>query len=868
MASALSPAAPSPRFARGLRAAAALLLLALGLAAVRALSRETSWREIGLAAGSLPLAHGAAAAGFTILSYAALGLQDPVILSGLRRKVRWPVALLAGFGSYALGHTLGLTLLTGGSVRQHVYGREGVTAVEIGSVLLTAAAAFWAAVLMIIGSAAMLGAAPLPGVARAAAWPMAALVAIAAALAAAATRRSLGGWLARHGFRLPAPLHAVAVFGLSLVDLTAAAAALFVLLPAAAPSAFPTFLAVFALACAVAALSHVPGGAGIFEAVMLAGLPGDRPALLAALILFRLVYYLLPLCLAAALLILADGRRLRGGAGLALSGARTVATAISPALLSLLVFIGGAVLLVSGSLPALPGRLHALRSFVPLPFVEASHLAASLAGTGLLLLAPGLYRRLDGAFFLTRALLVAGALFSIGKGIDYEEAALLLALAALLQSTRPAFYRRTALLAEPISPRWILSILLALGASLWIGLIAYRNVAYSADLWWHFAWKGEASRFLRGGLGAAILCGAWALSRMLGPGATSLDEGLPPAVAERALAQARSTDALLAFTGDKRFILSSAGDAFLMYAVRRRSWIVMGDPVGPRRAWPELLWAIRARADAAQGRLLLYQISPDLLPLAVELGLSILKYGEEAKVDLAAFSLEASGMRGLRQSARRARREGARFEVGPAAGVPAILPALREISEEWLRARGRREKGFSLGRFLPDYLARFDCALVLWEGRIVAFANIWDLPGAAELSVDLMRHRAVLPYGTMDFLFAELMRWGRARGYRSFSLGLAPLSGIEARRLSPGWAKLAALLFRHGWRRYGFAGLRAYKEKFGPSWTPRFVAGPGGLEMVRALIDLRALIDARRPPAEPPAAHRLPALLRPLPVAD
>ena len=86
-----------------------------------------------------------------------------------------------------------------------------------------------------------------------------------------------------------------------------------------------------------------------------------------------------------------------------------------------------------------------LAAIVPLPFSEASHIAASLVGTGLLLLVPGLYRRLDGALVATRALLIAGALFSLAKGIDYEEAAVCLSLAALLHWTRGAFYRRTAL---------------------------------------------------------------------------------------------------------------------------------------------------------------------------------------------------------------------------------------------------------------------------------------------------------------------------------------------------------------------------------------------------------------------------------------
>jgi phosphatidylglycerol lysyltransferase len=94
----------------------------------------------------------------------------------------------------------------------------------------------------------------------------------------------------------------------------------------------------------------------------------------------------------------------------------------------------------------------------------------------------------------------------------------------------------------------------------------------------------------------------------------------------------------------------------------------------------------------------------------------------------------------------------------------------------------------------------------------------------------------------MDFLFAELMIWSRGAGYGRFSLGIAPLAGIEGRRLAPVWARAATLLFRYGDRFYGFQGLRAYKAKFQPNWEPRYVAGTGGLAMVQAMRDLARLI--------------------------
>ena len=384
---------------------------------------------------------------------------------------------------------------------------------------------------------------------------------------------------------------------------------------------------------------------------------------------------------------------------------------------------------------------------------------------------------------------------------------------------------------------------LAIALSLAIGLFAFKHVDYASQLWWQFSWHGDASRFLRATLGIAVLLVGFILTRLFrpvtevaAPEAMVLPGGLT------ALAGAEHTDAMLALTGDKRFLLADEGDAFVMYQVQGHSWIVMGDPVGPRERWADLVWQLRDRADAAQGRLLLYQITADALPLAIDLGLQLVKYGEEARVDLGGFNLDGPQARALRYSDRRATREGAVFCVVAAVNVPALLAELRTVSDEWLALKGQSEKRFSVGAFDPAYLANFDCAVVRHAGRIVAFANIWASACRTELSIDLMRHTATMPYGTMDFLFIQLMLWGKAQGYGWFSLGLAPLAGIEARRLAPLWARAGGFLYRHGEALYGFEGLRGYKDKFAPVWEPRFIAGPDGVGMARALIDLQTLV--------------------------
>ncbi|MGJ3629531.1 hypothetical protein AB5I41_26685 [Sphingomonas sp. MMS24-JH45] len=270
-------------------------------------------------------------------------------------------------------------------------------------------------------------------------------------------------------------------------------------------------------------VTHVPGGIGVFELVVLAVPPADRGTALAALVVYRIVYYLLPSPSLSRCWCGARAHRARR----LLAGGRQVVSGVAPMLLAAATFMGGAMLLLSGSLPSLHARMGDLVRVVPLPFIEASHVAASLVGTGLLLLAPGLWRRLDGAFVATRALLVAGAVFSLVKGAEYEEAIVCLTLAALLQWTRAAFFRRTALTQTPLSGGWLAAVGVVLAAATWAGFFAYRQVPYDDALWWSFALHGDAPRFLRAMLGAMVLLAAVILWRWLGPARSVPNAGGP-----------------------------------------------------------------------------------------------------------------------------------------------------------------------------------------------------------------------------------------------------------------------------------------------------------------------------------------------------
>ena len=125
----------------------------------------------------------------------------------------------------------------------------------------------------------------------------------------------------------------------------------------------------------------------------------------------------------------------------------------------------------------------------------------------------------------------------------------------------------------------------------------------------------------------------------------------------------------------------------------------------------------------------------------------------------------------------------------------------------------------------------------------MAFANLWLGAGHQEMSIDLMRYVPASPDGVMDYLFVELLQWGRQQSYQSFNFGMAPLSGLENRTLAPFWSKAGSLVFRHGEHFYNFQGLRQYKEKFDPQWRPKYLVCRGGLALPRILANVATLIS-------------------------
>lgn len=793
------------------------------------------------------------AALLTTAGYATLIGYDLLAMRFIGRSMPRASVAATAFIANALGNNLGNTLVTGAAVRYWTYGALGLSAPEIGKVVLFCSLGFWLGFLLVCGTAFMAGPITLPPTLRWAGETSGPLglvfltvLLFYALLTVVSAHRALPYRIGTRRFRLPSPALTLGQIGVASVDLCLMVSVFYALLPANSGVEFAQCCAVFLAALVAGNASLVPGGMGVFESaiVLMLGSRITAPELVAALVAFRAIYFVAPLLLAGALLGLRSAAPLLPLVRERISASAISFVALTPQVLAAVVFFMGALLLFSGSTPAAVGRLEPLGLVLALPLIEASHFLASLAGAALVLLARGLQRRLDAAWLMALVLLSAGAVLSLAKGWDYEEAAVLGMAAAILLPARAQFHRKSSLLAEPFSPAWTAAVAMVLCACGWLVQFAHHHALEAGASWWEFALHSEASRSARAAVGAVSLAALVGLERLLRPARPAIAPPVPEDM-ERArplVANAAQTYANLALRGDKALLFSAAQDAFLMYGRAGRSWVAMGDPVGSPEGASELLWRFHDLCDRYDGWCVFYEVRGERRADYAELGLALTPLGEQARVDLAGFDVDSPRHGGLRQSRARLLRKGFRFEIVPREAVAQLLPALAQVSAAWLATKTAHEKEFSNASFDAAYLTQFPVALVRNDQGIVAFANLWCGAGRQELSVDLMRHLPAAPNGTMDFLFTELMSWGRANQYRWFDLGMAPLAGLEAQPEAPLWSRIGTLLYRHGEHFYNFEGLRRFKTKFGPVWTPMYLASPGGAALPAILVDVAALM--------------------------
>ncbi len=828
-----------------------LLIVAIAIIVLHQLATHVTWSDVKADVVDVsPLVIlGAIAA--TIFSFVGISFYDVFAVQSIAKgKIPLRIAAFTGACGYAVSNLLGFSYLTGTAVRYRIYASLGLDLSLVAGVIATSWVAFWMALVVILGGLFTFhptGLNTVLGISDSVetvigAVLLCAIVAFFIWLASGKRRVAAFGV----GLNLPSFKLSLGLTGAGCVDALGAALTLYVLMPADLVQSFPFFFVVFIAAISLGLLSHAPAGLGVFEATIIAGLGASvRSDVLAALLLYRMIYTVMPFCLATLGLAGIWVKSNKDGIGSTANWSYRVAKPLVPVIAAGVCLTAGATLLVSGSLPSDSASLSKLKDVLPVSFIQASHMAGSIVGLLLIIISRGLYRKLFRAWLMALALMGIGLIVSLAKGLDWREAMSLALSFLVLLAFKSAFYRVEAASIFRLNRAWIISIIPLLAVTIWIGFFAYSHVDYQNELWWQFALHGDAPRFMRASLVVTIIFAVIGVNSIIqNRGDVVLAQPIPDQI-RTLVAASEDADAQISLTGDKAFLIAEDNSAFLAYADTGHSLIAKGDPVGDKVAGAKLIWQLREQADKAGRRCAFYSVSPEYIPTYLDLGLSVMKIGEVARVNLTYFSLDGSSRKGFRQAKNRAAREGYVFEVIPAAQVVEILPELRRISDAWLASKQGEEKAFSLGAFADDYNRYFDHAVLRNSetGEIAAFANLFQSGNRNELSLDLMRYLPDRQSFVMDALFAELMLWGAEQGFHWFSLGAAPFSGIDNHRLASFWNRVGGFVYEHGEHFYHFEGLRSFKQKFDPVWTPNYLASPGGLAVPRVLYEVNVLVS-------------------------
>lgn len=241
---------------------------------------------------------------FVAAGYFTLTFYDLFALRTIgRTDVSYPTAALAGFTSYSIGHNIGASAVTGGAVRYRVYSAHGVSALEVAKICFVAGLTFWLGNATVLGLGIFYAPEAASAIDQLPPWfnrilGAVVIIALVAYVAWVWVRPRVIG-RSNWQVTLPGGPLTLLQIAIGIVDLACCAAAMYLLLPDEPHIGFITLSVIFVSATLLGFASHSPGGLGVFDAAMLVALwQFDREDLLAGLLLFRLLYYIIPFTLA------------------------------------------------------------------------------------------------------------------------------------------------------------------------------------------------------------------------------------------------------------------------------------------------------------------------------------------------------------------------------------------------------------------------------------------------------------------------------------------------------------------------------------------------------------------------------------------
>jgi len=530
----------------------------------------------------------------------------------------------------------------------------------------------------------------------------------------------------------------------------------------------------------------------------------------------------------------------------------------------------GIVNIISAAGRSLPGRHALLREVFPLEFLHLSRFLSLLVGFVLIVSSLNIFKRKKRALVLVLLLSGLSVVFHMTKGLDYEEAALSFVLMGAL------FFARKSFTVKSSTPdlRWSLAgLLMAAAAVLLYGTLGFwlldkRDFGLSFSVADSIRRTVSAiafvkdprliphTRFAHWFLDSLDLISIMAILYVLYSLFRPVFYRLRTLPQERSRAaeilekHGRSSLDVFKLYSDKTYFFSSSGLTFLSYRMAGAFAIVLADPIGPEEEIPGIIHAFRGICEENDWRLAFHQTLPDFLPHYRAEGFKKLKIGDDAIVDLAEFSLDGKRMKHIRHYLNQFEKSGFRSVYHEPPVPDDVMAGIREVSDDWLKIPGRRERGFTMGTFSEQEIRKTPVLVMAGpDGRIVAFMNIIRSYAPGETTIDLMRHRRDAPDGIMDGLFVKLFQRQKEKGFTRFSLGLAPMSGFQEGEEAGAEERAVQFFIQRLNFLFSYSGLYQYKAKFATHWEPRYTIYRNVVDLPRLVIALTRVSELK-PEAE------------------
>lgn len=419
---------------------------------------------------------------FAIINYMILVGYDWLALKGIHKKLPLKKVSLVSFVGQAVSYNFG-ALLGGSTIRYRFYSSWGFSPIEIVKLVLMLAVTFWVGAFGLAGIIFMFAPPTIPPE-LAMYFPsedirplglVIFLIAVSYLIICKLIHKPIH--IFGKEFSFPPFKIAVAQAVVASADLVAAGACLYVLLPENSGISFIQFLPTYLMAMVAVVLTHVPGGAGVLEIVVLHLTNAAPQGILAALLCFRVIYYLIPLIFAAIIYVIYEvNRQSQENVRLLNKLIRYIRIHI-PIIDASLVFIIGIIICFIVMLPVHQYKMYLLGILLPKVLIEVSSIIASISGVLLLFFSIGIKYKRKYILYYTLVIMIIGCIGVLTSTLNFLMTSFIVIIVALLLYTRNSFYLTSSIWKIHFSIKWFITSLCVLACAAGLGIsIRHINV--------------------------------------------------------------------------------------------------------------------------------------------------------------------------------------------------------------------------------------------------------------------------------------------------------------------------------------------------------------------------------------------------------